>query len=622
MSEYTVKGQNLSLTGDPESFVYTVRAGNAEWTMTERPFVRFSDGTTVPFPAPSAQNSFTSGTAVGISARYSDFGPHGISIFTTAEIETCSDEVSFTLRVSDDGRCEIDRISFPAPIDFGGDYGDLPREGKNNLPGSYSVLPRMQGTLIPAGTKISLDAGEIFERDAYMPIFGQVRDENGYLAIYDTPFDARYELRYSDGGEKLAPIWITSLGHMAYKRRIIYRFMDGCDYNDLAHAYRDYVRQKGRLVTLREKAVRNPLVEKLIGCPVIHEYIAYHISPDSEYYTPGAPEKNDTFTPFSTRARQIRELRARGLKKAYTHFDGWGFHGYDNLHPDPFPPHPEAGGFDGLRELGKAVTESGFIFGIHDQYRDFYYDAPSYTPEEAVTYADGDHPFCSIWFGGKHSFLCSEMAKKYVRRNYERFEKEGIPLQAAYLDVFSVVRMDECFHPDHTVSREQCAANRRECLDILTSHGIIPSSEEILDCILPSQVLCHHAPYFTSPLGRPDAKAAGVPIPLFNLVYHDCAVIPWAGRKGAKGGWGIPDTDSPYTHAFLNGGPVYISIKADEREICEAEAACENAGALAHCEMTRHSFLTPDLRTQRTEFSNGTSVTVNFDTDEISVSAV
>ena len=192
-------------------------------------------------------------------------------------------------------------------------------------------------------------------------------------------------------------------------------------------------------------------------------------------------------------------------------------------------------------------------------------------------------------------------------------------VQAAYLDVFSVVRLDECFHPDHPVTREQCAAYRRECLDILTDKGIIPSSEEILDCILPSQVLCHHAPYFTSPLGTSTAEAVGIPIPLFNLVYHDCVVTPWIGRKGRRGGWGIPGNDTAYCHAILNGGPAYLSITAQKEEIDEINTVCENAEALALYEMTKHSFLSSNLRIQRTEFSNGTSVTVNFDTEEFSV---
>ena len=619
MSEYVLKGKKIKLYGDPESCNYAVEISGEKWTMTEKPFITFSDGKKVIFSKPESEDCFETGTTRGIGAVYSVFGEHKIKVHTKAEIEIITDNIFFTVQVDGDEKCEIETVSFPAPFDFGKAYGDSGENTGKNLPKSYTVLPRMQGTLVPAETQIKIACGRIFERDAYMPIFGQVRENTGYLAVYDTPYDAKYELRYENGGEKTAPLWVSSLGYMAYPRKMIYSFMENCDYNDFAKAYRSYVKQKGRLVTLREKIARNPKVEKLLGCPIIHSTIAAHISPDSEYYKPDDPEHNDYFTSFRTRSEQIRKLSSLGVEKAYTHFDGWGNHGYDNLHPDPFPVHEASGGADGMRELARVTTGSNFIFGIHDQYRDYYYDAPSFSLENAVMYADGTHPFCSIWFGGKHSYLCSSVARDYVRRNYAVFEELGIDIEAAYLDVFSVVYLDECFNPSHPATREQCARYRSECLEILTDRGIIPSSEEILDCILPSQVLCHHAPFFTTHLGESDSKSVGINIPLLNLVYHDCAVIPWIGRKNKKGGWGIPGSDSGYAYACLCGNPLYLSIEADEDEISEITEVCRNAEKLALCTIEKHEFVSEDRRIQRTTFSDGTVVTVNFDTDEIDV---
>ncbi len=619
MAEYRITGRRLTLTGDPAACVYTVTIGGKLWTMTERPFVRFADGTVIPFPAPAEEYPIKTGTTEGIGATYTGFGDHAVTVHTKAEIETITDDVYFTVQVDGDEMCEVSCVSFPAPFDFGAAHGDAPCMTDANLPQSYTVLSRMQGTLVPAGQRIALAGGQIFERDGYMPIYGQVRGASGYLAIYDTPYDARYELRYTDGGEKVAPLWLPSLGKMAYPRKMLYRFMEDCDYNDFAASYRAYVKQRGRLVTLREKIARNPKVEKLLGCPVIHTGIATHISPDSNYYTPGAPEQNDYHTTFAQRAAEIKALHERGVKKAYTHFDGRGNHGYDNLHPDPFPPHEGAGGVEGMRALADTTTGCGFIFGIHDQYRDYYYDAPSFSFDNAVMNADGGHSFCSIWYGGKHTWLCSSVAREYVRRNYATFEELGINVEAAYLDVFSVVFLDECFNPAHPATREQCAMYRRECLDVLTDRGILPSSEEVLDCILPSQVLCHHAPYFTSGLGSSTASPVGIPIPLLNLVYHDCVVIPWIGRKGQRGGWGIPGNDCAYTHAWLNGNPAYLSITADAAEIAEIEAVCANAEKLALQAMVKHEFISPDGRVQRTTFADGTKVEVNFDTEEVNV---
>ncbi len=615
--QHILHGKTLVLTGDPVNCVYTVTAGGESWHMTQRPFVLFADGAKMDFPAAETASCGPTGTGEGIFALYRmTHGDSELTIHTAATLDEMTDELSFALTVTGDAAGEVEHVSFPAPFDFGPACGDTAEATAANLPACYTVLPRMQGTLVPAGQPIADDgekyasaSGIVFERAAYMPMYGQVRRNSGYLAIIDTPYDARYELR----GEAVAPLFRPSLGKMAYPRRMLYRFMAGCNYNDFAAGYRAYVKGRGQLVTLREKIARNPAVEKLLGCPVIHENIAIHISPESDYFRPEDPAHNDNFVAFDTRAAQIKELHRKGVKKAYTHFDGWGLHGYDNLHPDPMPPHAAAGGAAGMARLAQAVNGCGYIFGIHDQYRDFYYDSPAFDMEKAVTKANGSHPYCSVWYGGSHSFLCSSFAPGFVRRNYARFEEMGIDVRAAYLDVFSVVELDECFAPDHPATRKQCAENRRECLEVLTDRGIIPSSEEVLDCILPSQVLCHHAPFFTADLGAANSPAVGIPIPLLSLVYHDCVVIPWIGRKGSRGGWGIPADTSGYGWAKLCGGPNYLSITADEQEIAENTALCQMAEKLALVPMLRHEFVSADRRVQRTTFADGTVITVDFD---------
>ena len=605
MSVIRIENEKLILTADPAAFRYTVTLpGGSVWEMTEKPYVRFRDGRTVPFPAPSEIGEVKTGTFDGVRARYVGFEGSEIALTATVKVERTNGDLTFCLRTEGDKPGEIDFISFPAPFDFGGsDSGD------------YTVLSRMQGALIPAGSGYCFRRQEIFERSSYMPLYGQVRGGGGYAAIYDTPFDALYDFE----NDRVSPLWRPSLGEMRYERRMLFRFREDCDYNTIAKCYRAYVKERGQLVTLAEKAARNPAVKNLIGAPVIHAGIAVHISPKSDYYDKDHPENNDYYTSFDTQAENLRRLKENGLEKAYTHFDGWGNHGYDNLHPSPFPPHEAAGGAEGMKRLSETCKELGYIFGVHDQYRDFYYDGPDFSLDEAIENEDGSHPYCSVWYGGPHSFLCSARAIEFVRRNYDEFERLGIRIDASYLDVFSVVGLDECFSKDHPATRKECAENRRRCLDILTDRGIIPSSEEILDCILPSQVLCHHAPFFTTSLGAPDADPVGVPIPLLNLVYHDCAVIPWIGLPGEHGGWGIPGKDSAYLHGILNGDPVYCPIHAGPDAVKAVLEACGSAEKLAYTEMLRHDFIDGDIRRQKTTFADGTVIEVDFDRDSFEI---
>ena len=614
MSEYRIEGRKVSLWGNPSANCYEISVGGEVWRMSDEPFILFEDEEKVPFGAPVSESYVKTGTGEGIAAVYSGFAGHEhITVYTTAMVETMTDDIYFTVRVEGDREHEISLVSFPAPFDFGEAFGDSAGLTEKNLPQSYTVLPLMQGSLIPAGTKVEKIRQSIMNtHTASMPMFGQVRKNTGYLAIYETSYDGLYQLRYEDG-EKVAPMWGRQLERMNYPRRMLYRFMTDCDYNDFAASYREYIRSRGWLVTLKEKIARNPNIARLLGCPIIHEEIAVHIQKDSNRYRPDDPHWNDRFTPFSVRAEQLRQLHAKGLKKAYTHFDGWCRRGYDNQHPDVFPPNEEAGGADGMRALSDTTIELGYIFGVHDQYRDYYLDADTFDRDNTLLRADGTYPIKPYWDGGKQTYLCPSLARDYVRRNYNTFDRLGIRIEAAYLDVFAMAEMDQCFHPAHRVTREQCAAYRRECLDIINAKGIIPSSEDILDCVLPSMCLCHHAPHFTG-------GGTGIPIPLMNLVYHDCVVTPWRGRKGASKVHPQHLQESEgYARAWLNAGPPYLSIEADEAEIAEAEQTCRMVERLALQRMLRHEFVSADGAIQRTVFEDGTVIEVNFETDEVSM---
>ena len=589
---FEIKDGNSALTVDYKKGTVLYEGISGAWRMPLKPHVVLSGGRRSDFPAPCAAYAKESATSHDVWAEYAGIPGTALRAYTRISLEKITGDLRFEIRIEDDQSGEVEFLSYPSAWVLEG-------------AGSYTVLPRMQGELVPLGSDLTVEKGQIFDRSAYMPMFGQVRGEEAYLAVFDTPFDASYD--YQAGA--VTPAWRTSLGHIRYQRRMLYRFLRG-DYNEIAKAYRAYVKDKGALITLRAKAALNPLVDALRGCPIIHEGITVHVSPDSRYYRPNDPAYNDHYTSFDERARQIRELKRRGLKRAYTHWDGWGFRGYDNLHPSPLPPSPIAGGKEGMKRLMEAVKECGYLFGIHDQYRDYYYDAPFFTMDEARQNLDGSHSHNHTWHGGHYAYLCPQKAVEYVRSNYTQLAQMGIKPDSSYLDVFSLAELDQCFNPNHRIDREGSVRYRRECLDWLTARGIIPSSEETLDCILPSQVLCHHAPFNGDEIASP---ARAVPIPLFNLVYHDCVVIPWIGKKGENGQSGLPENMSTYLYAILNANPVYCPIDADEAAIQDIEEACAVSGRLMYCEMTRHELLTPDGLKQRARYADGTVIEVDME---------
>ena len=602
---YQLHSPQFDLVYTPETFslTVTVQGSDTAWSWANLPFMALSNEKSLSFADANCESrEYATGVERGVRATYSGFtdgegNAYPFVVETTVSINPNTGFLKAEARVEGDGMGDISVLAYPPRMKF-----DAP-EGHG-----YTVLPRMQGTIIPAGHPESMNDGIVFERGAYIPVYGQVWDGCGYAAIIDTPYDARYNVT----GEEIQPYFVPSLGTMRYARALLYSFFTKGDFNTIAKIYRGYLSERGELKTLKEKITRNPKVEYLLGCPIVHSGTAVHIHPASHFYDHENPENNDSYFPFSENARLLCELKEKGADKAYLHLDGWGHHGYDNLHPDPFPVHEAAGGAEGMKALQKTCTELGYFFGIHDQYRDYYYDAPSFDLNNAITNIRGEHPYHDYWNGGPHSFLCAKLAVDYVRRNYDEFERLGIKLDGSYLDVFSVVELDECFTPDHPMTRRECAEARAHCLNILTDRGIIPSSEETVGCMVNAIALCHHAPFYTTDWEDRNATNVGVPIPFFNLVYHDCIVIPWYGIH-QKGAWGIAGTDRGFYWALLCGGTIYYDVDASAEDIAYGKVALELHRRIALCELTSHEFLDGNYRRRRSTFSDGTVVEADFD---------
>ena len=603
--QYSMETAKLRLEYTPETSSLAVCVSGSEtvWSWANDPFLVLSDGKSLSFSAARCESRpFSTGVDRGVRATYTGFSD-GEGTMYPLVVETCvslNPDTGFLkaeARVEGDGAGEIAALAFPPRMRF-----DVPA-GQG-----YTVLPRMQGTILPAGHGYTIKDGIVFERDAYIPVYGQIRGGGGYAAIIDTPFDARYSVV----GDEIQPWFVPSLGQIRYARAVCYSFFAEGDFNTVAKIYRGYLSERGELMTLREKIARNPKVEYLLGCPIVHSCAAVHIHPASHFYDKENPENNDRYFPFSENARLLRELKEKGAEKAYLHLDGWGHHGYDNLHPDPFPVHEASGGAAGLRELKETCHDLGYLYGIHDQYRDYYYDAPSFDLNNAVQNADGGHPYHDYWFGGPHSFLCAALAVDYVRRNYDEFERLDLKPDGSYLDVFSVVGLDECFNPEHPMTRRDCAEARARCLHLLTARGIIPSSEETIGCMVNAIALCHHAPFYTTDWEDRNAQNVGIPIPFFNLVYHDCIIIPWYGIHH-KGAWGIAGSDRGFYWALLTGGTIYYDVDASAEDIAYGKVALELHRRVALCELVTHELMDGNDRRRRSVFSDGTVVEADFD---------
>jgi hypothetical protein len=483
----------------------------------------------------------------------------------------------------------------------------------------HTVVPFMQGMLLPRNwpDEVKLYDSHAYGRGLYMPWWGFLQGDAGAMVILESPDDGGCILSHAPGGPtRIDPVWHGSLGRLRYPRRLRIAFTEG-GYVGLAKRYRRHVQVSGTFVSLEEKAARTPLAARLVGSPVVHTSILYHIQPESSYYQAAKPEANHQLVSFADRALELEALAALGVDRAYVHLDGWGFRGYDNLHPDILPPCPEAGGWEGMRLFADTCDRLGYVFAVHDQYRDYYRDAASYSDRHTIVDGHGQRPFDSTWYGGHQSILCPRLAPEHVARNHGEIHARGVKLRGAYLDVFAVVPPDECHSPEHPVTRGECLRYRARCFDVIRSHGGVVSSEEPADWAIPSLDLVHHGPHALRP-NPGSGPALGIPIPLWSLVYHDALILPWHVST-ERGGWGIPESDHGYLYGLLHAGVPYLSLKPSRQELSLVRTLCALHERLGKLEMTGHEALDEGRRRQRSSYADGTVVEVDFDKESFRV---
>ena len=267
-----------------------------------------------------------------------------------------------------------------------------------------------------------------------------------------------------------------------------------------------------------------------------------------------------------------------------------------------------------MRLLADTCRELSYKFVLHDQYRDYFLDAPSFDPRHAVHDEHGHVPQHAIWFGGRQALLCAAVAYDYVRRNYEQLAAGGVRIDGAYLDVFASVDLDECFSGEHPMSRAECMEHRRRCFALIRAAGGIISSEEPMDFAIPDIDLAHWGPYPCYPDLHGRGQPLGTPVPLLNLVYHDSVIVPWELHDGAHS-WG-PQEDRSIAHAALNGAMPYLDIDPDEEQLQSCLNVCKLHERVACQEMIGHEVLDQAGRRRRSIFADGTAVEANLDTGE------
>jgi len=194
----------------------------------------------------------------------------------------------------------------------------------------------------------------------------------------------------------------------------------------------------------RLDGTRNRLHEEgyVAVSPVLGEVLPNIPHPPSPYLKALAPKiMLDLWGgSYDQGAELLRTLKSYGVDNAAVIWHNWQRYGYDVKLPDHLPANPALGGDEAMKRLAAAARDAGYLFALHENYIDFYPDAPSYDPKDVVLSNKGEPS--KAWFnkGTKvQSFaLKAGRMPHYAAQNSPEIHRR-FGTTAAYLDVHTCV---------------------------------------------------------------------------------------------------------------------------------------------------------------------------------------
>jgi hypothetical protein len=424
----------------------------------------------------------------------------------------------------------------------------------------------------------------------------------GYMAIIETPNDASLELDRVGGLLTAGLVWEPQKGEFGYTRKLRYVFFDSGGPVAMAERYRRYVRDRGGLVTLAQKRAKNPNVDLLMG------------SADVWYW-----DRDPALTAAELKAAGMgRVLWSAGERPSVVAaIDRLGYlTGRYDIYQDVMDPAQ----FPRLRYVQKEwPTEAWPADLVRDR-------AGNWIKGWAVEAKDGSRVSCGV--------LSDSLALPIAKRRIAA-DLADHPYRARFIDTATASPWREDYSASHPLTRSQSREWRMRLLDLVSNgFGLVTGSETGQDAAVPYvhyfEGMMSLVPYRVPDAGRNMQRILGSApenllrfqlgwkyrLPLWELVYHDCVVAYWYwGDYSNKipSVWALRDL----FNALYGTPPVYMFDEAfwkahRDRFAASYQAAAIPARATAYAAMSDFEILSEDRSVQRSVFSNGVEVTVNF----------
>jgi hypothetical protein len=230
--------------------------------------------------------------------------------------------------------------------------------------------------------------------------------------------------------------------------------------------------------------------------------------------------------------------------------------------------------------------------------------------------------------------LCDRQAPAYAEKRIGDELKEK-PYRCRFIDTTTASPWRECYDPNHPLTRGESRHWKMELLRVVSEkYKLVTGCETGHDASVPFlhyyEGMLSLGPYRVHDAGRNMQKIVDPPepqvakfqlghtyrLPLWELVYHDCTVAQWY--------WGDYNNKLPALwekrdlfNILYGTPPMYMFNKQswakDKTRFVESyKRICPLVRKIGYDEMLSHEFLTPDRAVQRTRWSSGAEITVNF----------
>ena len=524
---------------------------------------------------------------------------------------------SLDVTLSADSKSRMDELAYPAPF--------RTPDRKH-----YLLLTDGSGMMLPVwDSDYNFGEGMTYfcGGGLCMPWMGMLDGsrEAGYMAVLDTPYDARLQpfRQKDDSLVSFRTVWMSSLDAFAYDRRMVLHFFDKGGYVAQCKKYREYAWKKNGVKTLRQKQEQFPALEKMLGAP--HVYVW------------------DTGREVSLAER----MKSKGVEKALILWDA-------NHAPYPVKGYDDSlkvlgyasGGYELFTDLHKSDTVVNDRYPFDGPMRHKHCVYPGKFHELAARKKDGTT--YSNQFG---TYACPAAMRQEIIDKMDR-KNEDYQHETVFLDVYQANGLYECWNPEHPVSRKGYADAIMENLRLLEEdYGWYLGGEWGADYAIPHSVYAQgmmtlQRPWWGSEIEeegtiyyygnwrngpRPSihlgTRTAGptyykycinesLRIPLFELVYHDAVVTTWrwedANHHYPELWWKKDLYNILYGTAPLWSLDRDRWIDFESTFVKSYESVCTWLSRIAYDELVNHEYVTTDGRIQRSDFSSGASVVVNF----------